>query len=230
MVQTLLRWSRADAPDASEALLSDSERSRLAALARPQDRALFRAAHVLVRVAVAEATGVAPSSVTLVQHCEHCGEAHGRPRVLVEGDPGPEVSLSHAADAVLAAVSDVPLGVDLEPWGGVRAGVERLALSAGEQALLAARPASERPDALLRWWVRKEAVVKAAGVGLRIDPQQVVVSAPWEPAQLLHGPAGLADFTVIDLQAIPGYGAALAIGAPGPPTLAVTMADLSQIS
>lgn len=53
-------------------------------------------------------------------------------------------------------------------------------------------------------WARKEAVLKATGHGLVVDPSQVVVSGPHQPAALvqwkadqhLPGPTQLADVDV----------------------------------
>lgn len=223
------RWARAEAPEAGDRLLTEHERARLAAFRRPEDRAMFRSAHVLVRVLVAELAGVSASAVDVVQRCRRCGRPHGSPSVLIDGRPGPEVSFSHAGGLVLAAVAGAPVGVDLEPLGGVRAGVERLALSSEEQALLAARPRAERPDALTRWWVRKEAVLKAADIGLAEEPNEVVVSPPWEPARLVRWPAAPADYALVDLDGVSGWAAALAVRASVPPVVDVRELDLRHL-
>jgi phosphopantetheinyl transferase len=82
--------------------------------------------------------------------------AHGRP--MLPG--GPEFSIAHGGGLVACAVADVPIGLDLEARGAVRAEQLRLVLSAEERAAVDAG-ALDPTDA----WVMKEAVSKAAGRG-----------------------------------------------------------------
>jgi 4'-phosphopantetheinyl transferase len=105
------------------------------------------------------------------------------------------VSFSHAGTIVVAAVSGaLPVGVDLEPLDGPRDGVAEVALSATEQAELATRPPGEHGQLLTRWWVRKEAVLKARGRGLEEDPARVEVTPPWEaPVVVVHPEIQLVD-------------------------------------
>lgn len=84
------------------------------------------------------------SDVVVVQVCGECGGPHGRPSVVVAGRPGPAVSLAHAGGLAVVAVSGVPVGVDVE-----------------------------RAEPGVREWVRTEAVLKATGHGLTVDPSLV---------------------------------------------------------
>ncbi len=87
-------------------------------------------------------------------------EAGGRPR----WPDGPEFSISHAAGYAICALAPpgVAIGVDLEPLDAAAPRQLRLVMSAGERRLLesGALGAAEL-------WTAKEAVLKAAGAGLR---------------------------------------------------------------
>ena len=75
---------------------------------------------------------------------------------------GPEFSIAHGGGWVGCALTDTGrIGFDLEARAAVRAGQLRLLLDAGERARLA-RGGLAPADA----WVIKEAVAKAAGLGL----------------------------------------------------------------
>ena len=83
------------------------------------------------------------------------------------------MSWSHAAGWVTAGVSDQPCGVDVEPVADQP--VILSVLSPGEaHELSALDDAGERTAMFVRWWVRKEAVLKAAGLGL-VDADPSVV-------------------------------------------------------
>jgi 4'-phosphopantetheinyl transferase len=143
-----------------------------------------------------------PSSVRVVR-----AEA-GKPE-LEESELA--VSLTHKGDVVLVALAAAgDVGVDAEQLRFDAAGWTLVdqALTASERARLDAVPAPDRAGTFLRAWTRKEAILKAAGTGLGIDPRQVeldgldVVALPEE-----LGPAG--GWTLVDVP-LPGYAAALA--------------------
>jgi 4'-phosphopantetheinyl transferase len=86
-------------------------------------------------------------------------------------------------------------------------------LSAAERAALAAIPSSGRARSFLVAWTRKEAVTKATGDGLRAAFSEVVVAADAGPPRLVSWPypRDPREVTLLDLDAAPGYVAALAV-------------------
>jgi 4'-phosphopantetheinyl transferase len=79
------------------------------------------------------------------------------------------------------------MGIDLEPISGEFAGEEiaRRYFSAREVAELIALPAETRPEGFSLCWTRKEAYVKARGMGLQIPLDSFSVSlTPTQPELL----------------------------------------------
>ena len=151
--------------------------------------------------------------------CGQCGEPHGKP--VIEGG-AVEHSVAHSGDLVAVAVARMPVGVDVEqldgrphPLGGDGDpdALARLVLSAAERAVLAEVPAAGRARAFLVAWTRKEAVTKATGDGLRAAFSDVVVAADAGPPRLVSWPyeRSVHSVSLLDLDAAPGYVAALAV-------------------
>jgi 4'-phosphopantetheinyl transferase len=88
----------------------------------------------------------APVAITAV--CAQCGEEHGRPVAA-----GLWLSVAHAEDLVVVAAAATPVGVDVEP---VDADIP------GEYG------------GNVHSWTRLEAVLKADGRGIVVDPRDVV--------------------------------------------------------
>ena len=87
--------------------------------------------------------------------------------------PGSELhfSITHTKTTVFCAISDVPLGIDAEDLNRkVSPTLAQKILSPAEFAQYEAVPAEERNEALLRFWVLKEAEAKCSGLGLRGYP------------------------------------------------------------
>jgi 4'-phosphopantetheinyl transferase len=147
----------------------------------------------------------------------------------VPGQAPAGLSLSGAAGLVLAAAAVAEIGVDHEPRGVVRPGVADVALTHRERAELARLPAAEQGDAVLRWWVRKEAVLKLTGHGLSVDPAHLEVTAPDEPPRLLAwgGPSTMPVVTLADVE-LAGMVAAVAVGTDRPLRLSVEEVALSD--
>lgn len=76
--------------------------------------------------------------------------------------PGFHFSLSHSGVWAVCAVSEYPLGVDIEQVRPTRRGLAERYFSPEECALLTQLP----PDSFFDFWTLKEAAVKASGEGL----------------------------------------------------------------
>ena len=159
---------------------------RAGRLALPPDRVLARPAsasaprlvvaygtspaHALLRTEAARFHGVSPNQIVVVHACPRCGsDNHGQPRLVPTATvrrPA-SVSLGRAGDMSVVAITDAgPVGVDVEIEGAAEfAGFDDVVLHPGERA---AAPADRT-----RVWVRKEALLKAYGLGLVVDPADV---------------------------------------------------------
>ncbi|MEU2426296.1 4'-phosphopantetheinyl transferase superfamily protein [Streptomyces sp. NPDC007851] len=206
------------APDAlgpdDTALLSDEETRKARRL--PATASLrYAAAHAAVRRVLAGHLGVPPRDLVLGRHpCPRCAHPrHGRPRI--DWPPTDlEFSLSRSGPHWLLAVgAGQRLGVDLE--GGRPLDVEgasRLVLSASELAHLRAAPDdTARRHAFFRCWTRKEAVVKAVGVGIATDLDGVDTRPADDPVLVTCAEGtGPGSWLVQDLPMPEGVFAALA--------------------
>ncbi|MFJ7064949.1 4'-phosphopantetheinyl transferase family protein [Streptomyces sp. NPDC101115] len=159
-----------------EALLDAPERRVFASFLREPDRALYLTAHALRRLVLAEALDRDPAALVFA------AGPHGKP--YVEDDPV-EFSLTHSGERVAVAVtSGTPVGVDVERVTEL-AELPLPVLSERERAVFDRVPEPDRAAAFTSYWVRKEAVLKATGEGLRVDPARLTVSAADRPAELL---------------------------------------------
>ena len=214
-------WARRqDASDRHAGLLDTTERRRWAAYRRDEDRARFLTGCALAKTALARYTGLRPADVRFDRTCGQCGEPHGKP--VIEGGVVAH-SVAHSGDLIAVAVARTPVGVDVEqldgrrhPLGGDDGDPEalaRLVLSGAERAVLAAVPPAGRTHAFLVAWTRKEAVTKATGDGLRAAFSDVIVAVDAGPPRLVSWPYPRSPQSVslLDLDAAPGYVAALAV-------------------
>lgn len=153
---------RAWLPQAA-ALLSEPERERVARMRRPEDRDTRVLAYALHRLLLSRWLHLDAVQVPITR------DGQGRPLIA---DSALSTSLSHTRGAVAIAISGAgPVGIDIE------AIVRPLSLDdiatqvchPCELSLLQALPHQLRQRRLLDLWVRKEAYLKAVGVGLAWD-------------------------------------------------------------
>ncbi|MDR3068463.1 MAG: 4'-phosphopantetheinyl transferase superfamily protein [Cellulomonas sp.] len=191
---------------------ADAVRARRWHQTADQARSLVAAA--LLRIAAASRLGTVVAAVDLGRWCPRCGLAdHGRPVALDPGGcPVPEVHLSasHAGDLVVVAVTGAgPVGVDVERVGAATFdGFAPAVLTSRERLALTAVPVADQARWCARIWTRKEALLKALGLGLTVDPSQVEVlgRARW-PAGLVDGTWGSStDGLSAHLLDLPGTG------------------------
>ncbi|MET9268176.1 4'-phosphopantetheinyl transferase superfamily protein [Kribbella sp. NPDC003557] len=176
-----MRLSQVDeALDAATArLLEAEERTRAAAYRLTDDRLRFQVGVAVTRLALAAEMDCRADEIRLDRTCPDCGRPHGKVRVAGPR-PGWEVSVSHSGDLIGVAVGTIaPLGLDVEQIRAVEAAVAPLVLTPSEERQV--RTAAD----FIRFWTRKEAVVKATEDGLRQPLNLITVTAPTEPPRLL---------------------------------------------
>jgi 4'-phosphopantetheinyl transferase len=185
--------------DALYAFLSAEERARAARFHFDKHRHEFIAARGMLREILGEYLKVDPKSVYFSYN------SYGKPAV-----DGVYFNLSHSGGLALYAVSRTrELGVDVERIDPVFAfeQIPEQFFSRVEVDALRALPESLQLQAFFNCWTRKEAYVKARGLGLSLELHSFDVSlAPGDPAVFLRG-AG--DWSVEALTPAPGYVAAI---------------------
>jgi len=132
---------------------------------------------------------------------------HGKPYVA-----GSQIhfNVSHSSNWAMIAVStDAETGIDIEriEQSIAQERTPERFFSPSEAARLRALPESQQTEAFFRCWTRKEAYIKARGLGMALPLDSFDVSfGPGEPAAFLSGVDG---WSIQDLDAPPGYAAAV---------------------
>lgn len=193
--------------------LSDDERERARRFVFGRDRRQFVAARGLLRIILARYLACKPEDVVFSY------DAGGRP--VLEPTSGRDelrFNVSHAFEQAIFAVScNRRVGVDVEyvrPIPEVEA-ITQSAFSALEQANWRALPKDQQLRAFFRGWTRKEAYLKAVGVGLSYPLHRIEVTfAPGEPARLLsidNDSQQASEWSLVELHPTGDYIGALAV-------------------
>lgn len=185
-----------------EALLDDEERSRAAAFHFERDRRRFSVRRGLLRIELARATGIEAARLGYVEGPQ------GKPSVIEA--PALRFNVSHAEDLALVVMSrETEIGCDIERIDPKKArrDVARRFFSPEEFATLDALPNEQWAEGFFNCWTRKEAYIKALGVGLAYPLESFTVSlAPGDRPRLITGEP---HCTISALNAGPGYSAAV---------------------
>ncbi|KRE37779.1 hypothetical protein ASG73_09080 [Janibacter sp. Soil728] len=182
-VRVIVREAVVSDSPADLALLDDGERARAE---RKRQAAPFVTGHALVRRVLGELLERDPASLVFERRCTTCDSAkHGKPS-LVEA-PGWHFSLSYTPDvAVVAVAQGAGVGVDVEDLTDADfEGFAGATLSRDETPGFGGLAGHDLLVARAQVWARKEAVLKATGHGLVVDPSEVLVSGPLEVPALI---------------------------------------------
>ncbi len=168
-----------DAPERVIEVLDASERTRAARYRDPLRRRQAIAAQGMLRHILAAYLGAQPETLKFRRG------PHGKPALAPTSDSADlHFNLSHSRDTALLAVSlGREVGVDLEyrrPFEAATRLAQRF-FTADEAAALKALPIEQQQEAFFRAWTRKEALLKAMGLGITGRLRSVEVDSSGAP-------------------------------------------------
>ncbi len=126
-------------------------------------REMSDAAHNLLRTAIEEKYGIPNNEIVILK------DDKGKP--YIEGMDDVFVSVSHSKGAVMCAVSDKQVGVDIELCAKRRKSVESRVFTEYEISLL--NSAEDEDKAFFALWTLKESYLKAIGTGFADNAKNI---------------------------------------------------------
>jgi 4'-phosphopantetheinyl transferase len=209
-------WTRLDDPALPcgdfKHILSDDERER-AEVMPDEPRRRYICCHGLLRTILARQCGVDAAALVFTT------DEHGKPRLVDPPNPGLSFNLTQDREMGMIAVAEgEEVGIDVEHqsrWSEIASNASEV-FTAAELSLLDGMPERYQHPAIVRGWVRKEALLKAAGDGLTVRLSDIdVLSAH---ARSINLPGRDDPWRLVDLQLPdPEWIAALAITDDGEP-------------
>lgn len=202
---------------ALEGVLSSDEKARAEKFALPGPRLRYVAARGILRMILSRYAGRAPAEIAFSYG------PHGKPLLSETDNPNDiHFNVSHSGTCALVAVTKGRgVGVDIESIGEHRfdEAIARRFFAPGERDALRAASEAGRAETFTTIWVRKEACVKASGLGiaLPLDSFDVSLNAR-EPRLVVSGGGverGGRSWTLVDVETVPGYAAACAVEGTG---------------
>lgn len=188
------------------ALLSTAERERAARFRFADHQRRYEIGHGALRSILGSYLGVEPPAVAFSTG------PRGKPYLA---GTGPFFNLSHSGKLALIAIASAEIGIDLEKVRHLESltAIARSRFSPSEFAALDALEDAQRQLAFYRCWTRKEAYLKALGVGLAMPLDSFDVSLGEKPEFLgcRDSSERPADWTLLDISPGPEFVAAAAL-------------------
>jgi len=189
--------------------LSVDESQRAARFHFPEDRVRYIIAHGSLRIILSRYLNCGPNQLSFSVN------EFGKPAL---DSHNLEFNLSHSGDFALIAVSgEQKVGVDVER---IRSDMElesmaRRFFSPDEVSELMALPPEERDIGFFNCWTRKEAYIKAQGLGLSLPLDSFDVSLTSNEPAILRAtrpnPMEAARWTLVSMDVETNYAAAVAV-------------------
>lgn len=196
------RLSESGSNLAPHGFLSADEEHRASLFRRPGDRVSYVRRHEALRCILAEYTGRPPAALRFTYG------RFGRPELLDDKARGLSFNMSSRGGEVLIAVASVgPVGVDVERIGAITIDEHNHFLTRSEAEAITSLSGPDQSLALVTCWARKEALLKALGMGFLRPPEQIEVG--WDQSSIVQLD-GAGRFRVDSLAVGVGYIAAVA--------------------
>lgn len=188
-------------------ILSAAEAERSSRFSFEKDQARFISCRASLRLLLSRYTGVPADKIAFRY------EPQGKPALA--GIAGWQFNVSHSSDLAAVAISRYDaLGIDIElidpefPRGEVAPDI----FAPDEVRDVDALPPSSQPGYFFQLWTLKEALLKAAGSGLLMDPRTIHIrlDETLSPA-IISAPPGLLGASLHSFTLQSGYSSALSV-------------------
>lgn len=153
--------------EAALPLLSEQRREQALKFKHEQGRKTCAAAYLLLCEGLRKEYGITEKPVF------EYGE-HGKPFIL--GHPEIHFNMSHCREAAICAISETPVGIDVESIREYRESLVHYTMNDDEIAEITQSP--NPALTFIRYWTMKEAVLKLSGEGIRNDLKTVLIGFP----------------------------------------------------
>jgi len=171
----------------------------------------FVADHGSLRLLLSAYLETDPRKLSLVTN------RYGKPRLESESCRL-RFNMSHSGELTMIAVClDAEIGIDVEAVRPIPewADIAVSQFSTGENQSIHAEAPAHRMEAFFRCWTRKEALIKAVGMGLSVPLDSFTVSTSLaQPPALLHcswDTDAISRWSLMHLEPAPGYVGAVAV-------------------
>ena len=149
--------------DAALAEISDQRREQAVRFKHELGQRLCVLAYRLLKQGLNEVYGIEENPI--FEYNEH-----GKPSIV--GHPEICFNLSHCKEAAVCAISDWPVGVDVESVRSFNDSLVRYTMN--DEEVRQIETAEDRAVAFIRLWTKKEAALKLIGTGISKDMKQVL--------------------------------------------------------
>jgi 4'-phosphopantetheinyl transferase len=171
-------------------VLSLEEKARTHHFSLLEDKSKFIFSHVVLRLILSNYTGLSPEGIDLYEN------QYGKPYIR-SGEF--YFNISHAKEKLAIAISKTEIGIDLEYIDAELnlMEIEGTVLTKSEISLLSSFAPKLQAKQFFLFWTRKEAIVKAIGIGLSLDLREIDLC---DPKVMLNGFRGwkTKQFTILD--------------------------------
>lgn len=155
--------------DLSE-MISYDKREHMKRFARFEDAQRTLLGDVLIRRALKDRCGMSNSAIAF------SSSTFGKP--FLKSNPEYHFNISHSKKYVVGAISETPVGIDVEEIGKMDMRIADRFFTLQEKQYILGCSNAERPRAFYHIWTRKEAYIKREGRGFQIPLSSINVLTP----------------------------------------------------
>ncbi len=170
-------WARLNECPPNYEILNEEEFNRINLLKFPKDIVNAAASFTFLRLVLSNYVGINPKEIGISRTCKQCGGPHGKPE-LISYDKYINFNVSHTSEYIVVGITTYSdIGIDIEEIDDdLDLNLFSSVLNKQELKYLNSVSNDKKKNNFIKYWTRKESIVKATGIGLSTDLADLFVS------------------------------------------------------